>query len=96
MVEEIVLIECGESDQLKDNPCSNVNEFVSDTAPGSSIISTQHLLSTVNSKVGIMYHNSLNSYLNFLNLIPQYSHGLILVKLLSMEFIYLELMYMKC
>ena len=71
MVEEFVLIECGESDQLKDNPCSNVNEFVSDTAPGSSMISTQHLLSTVKSKVGIMYHNSLNSYLNFLNLIPQ-------------------------
>ena len=37
MVKEFVLIERGEYDQLKDNPSSNVNKIVSDTALGSSM-----------------------------------------------------------
>ena len=60
MVKEFVLIERGEYDRLKDNLCSNVlteKEVVSDTAPGSSMLSSQHLLNTVKNKVGIMYHN---------------------------------------
>ena len=57
MVKEFVLIEHGEYNRLKDNSTTHDNEIVSDTAPGTSMLSTQHLLSTVKSKVGIMYHN---------------------------------------
>ena len=69
MVKEFVLIERGEYDQLKDNPSSKVlteNEIVSDTAPGSSMLSTQHLLSAVKNKVGIMYHNKVEQLFEFL------------------------------
>ena len=99
MVKEFVLIERGEYDRLKDSSVLTENEVVSDNAPGSSMLSTQHLLSAVKNKVGIMYHNKVaksNSCLNFSDPIPQYSRGLILVKLLSMVFICLELMFMKC
>ena len=95
MVKEFVLIERGEYDRLKDNPCSNEIEIVSDTTPGSSMLSISHLLSAVKNKVGIMYHNKVERLFEFLKPISHYSHGLILVKQLSMEFIYLELMYMK-
>ena len=57
MVKEFVLIEGGEYNRLKDNPTSNENSIVSDTTPESSMLSTQHLLSAVKNKVGIMYHN---------------------------------------
>ena len=65
MVKEFVLIEPGEYNRLKDNLTTHDNEIVSDTAPGTSMLSTQHLLSTVKSKVGIMYLNKSNGYLNF-------------------------------
>ena len=42
MVKEFVFIEHGEYDRLKDNPFSNENEIVSDTTPGSSMLSTCH------------------------------------------------------
>ena len=96
MVKEFVLIERREYDRLKDIPSSNVNDIVSDTVPGSSKLSTQHLLSAVKNKVGIMYHNKVKQLFEFLKSIPRYSRGLILVKLLSMVFICLEIMFMKC
>ena len=70
MVKEFVLIERGEYDRLKDNPSSNVNDIVSDTAPGSSMLSTQHLFSAVKNKVGIMYHNEVEQLFEFLNSHP--------------------------
>ena len=60
------MIEQGEYDRLKDNPFSNVlteNEVISDTAPGSSMLSAQHLLSTVKNKVGIIYHKKVQQQL---------------------------------
>ena len=63
MVKEFGLIEHGEYDQLKDNPYSNVlteNEVVSDTAPGSSMLSSQHLLNAVKNKVGRLYMRYLS------------------------------------
>ena len=63
MVKEFGLIERGEYDQLKDNPYSNVlteNEVVSDTAAGSSMLSSQHLLNAVKNKVGILYMRYLS------------------------------------
>ena len=65
MVKKFVLIERGEYDRLKDNPSSNENEIVSDTTPGSSMLSTSHSLSAVKNKVGIMYHNKIKLNLNF-------------------------------
>ena len=59
MVKDFVLIERGEYDRVKDNPSSNENEIVSDTTPGSSMLSTRHLLSAVKNKVGILYHNKV-------------------------------------
>ena len=70
MVKEFVLIERREYDQLKDNPCSNVNEIVSDTAPGSLMLSSQHLLNAVKIKVGIMYHNKVEQLFEFLKSHP--------------------------
>ena len=46
------------------------NEIVSDTAPGSSMLSTQHLLSAVKIKVGIMYHNKIEQLFEFLKSHP--------------------------
>ena len=66
MVKEFVLIEHGEYNRLKDNLSTHDNEIVSDTAPGASMLSTQHLLSTVKSKVGIMYHNKVERLFEFL------------------------------
>ena len=54
MVKEFVLIEHREYNRLKDNLFTHDNQIVSDTAPGTTMLSTQHLLSTVKSKVGIM------------------------------------------
>ena len=68
-----MLIERGEHNRLKDNPTSNVssgNEIVSDTAPGSLLLSTQHLLSVVKNKVGIMYHNNVDQLFEFLKSHP--------------------------
>ena len=73
MVKEFVLIERGEYDRLKDNPSSNQNEIVSDTTPGSSMLSTSQLLSAVKNKVGIMYHNKVERLFEFLK-----SHPLLL------------------
>ena len=56
MVKEFVLIERGEYNRLKVNPTSSVmsvNEIDFDTAPGTSMLSTHHLLSTIKSKVGL-------------------------------------------
>ena len=49
---------------------SSENEIVSDTAPGSSMLSTQHLLSAVKNKVGIMYHNKVEQLFEFLKSHP--------------------------
>ena len=73
MVKEFVLIEHGQYDRLKVNPSSNVlteNEIVSDTAPGSSMLSSQHLLSAVKNKVAIMYHNKVEQLFEFLTSHP--------------------------
>ena len=70
MVEEFVLIERGEYDRLKDNSSSNENENDTDTTPGSSMLSSQHLLSAVKNKVGIMYHNKVEQLFEFLKSHP--------------------------
>ena len=70
MVKEFVLIECGEYDRLKDNPSSNENEIVSDSTPGSSMLSTSHLLIAVKNKVGIIYHNKVEWLFEFLKSHP--------------------------
>ena len=70
MVKEFVLIKRGEYNQLKVNPTSHENEIDSDTTPGTSMLSTQHLLSTVKSKVGIMYHNKVDQLFEFLKSHP--------------------------
>ena len=70
MVKEFVLIERGEYDRLKDNPSSNENEIVSDTTPGSSMLSTHHLLSAVKNKAGIMYLNKVERLFEFLKSHP--------------------------
>ena len=70
MVKEFVLIEHGEYNQLKDNPTTHDNEIDSDTTPKTLMLSTQHLLSTVKSKVGIMYHNKVERLFEFLKYHP--------------------------
>ena len=70
MVKEFVLIEHGEYDRLKDNPSSNENEIVSDSTPGSSMLSTSHLLIAVKNKVGIIYHNKVEWLFEFLKSHP--------------------------
>ena len=73
MVKEFVLIERGEYNRLKDNPTSSVsseNKIVSDTTPGSSMLSTQHLLSAVKNKVEIMYHNKVDELFGYLKSHP--------------------------
>ena len=70
MVKEFVLIERGEYDLLKDNPSSNENESDTDTTSGSSMLSSQHLLSAVKNKVGIMYHNKVERLFEFLKSHP--------------------------
>ena len=70
MVKEFVLIEHGEYNRLKDNLSTHDKEIVSDTAPGTLMLSTQHLLSTVKSKVGIMYHNKVKRLFEFLKSHP--------------------------
>ena len=70
MVKEFVLIERGEYDGLKDNPTSNVNEIVSGTAPGSLMLSKQHLLSAIKNKVGTLYHNKVEQSFEFLKSHP--------------------------
>ena len=70
MVKEFVLIEHGEYNRLKDNPSTHDNKIDSNTTPGTSMLSTQHLLSTVKSKVGIMYHNKVERLFEFLKAHP--------------------------
>ena len=73
MIKEFVLIKREEYDRPKDNPSSNAlneNEVVLDTAPGSSMLSSQHLLSAVKNKVGIMYHNRVEQLFEFLKSHP--------------------------
>ena len=70
MVKEFVSIERGQYDRLKDNPSSNEYENDTDTAPGSSMLSNQHLLSAVKNKVGIMYHNKVERLFEFLKSHP--------------------------
>ena len=70
MVKEFVLAERGEYSQLKDNPINNVsseNKIVSDTTPGSSMLTTQHFLSAVQNKV---YHNRVDQLFEFLKSRP--------------------------
>ena len=70
MVKEFVFIERGEYNRLKVNPTSHENEIDSDTTPGTLMLSTQHLLSTVKNKVGIMYHNRVDQLFEFLKSHP--------------------------
>ena len=70
MVKEFVLIEHGEYNRLKDNPTTHENEIDSDTTPGMSMLSTQHVPSTIKSKVGIMYHNKVKRFFEFLKYHP--------------------------
>ena len=72
MVKEFVLIERGEYDRLKDNPSNNENENNTDTPPGSSMLSSQHLLSAVKNKVGIMFHNKVEQLFEFLKSHPSF------------------------
>ena len=70
MVKEFVLIEHGEYNRLKDNLTTDDNEIDSNNTPGTSMLSTQYLLSTVKSKVGIMYHNKVEQLFEFLKYHP--------------------------
>ena len=70
MVKEFVLIERREYTRLEENPTSHENETEPDTTPGMSKLSTQHLLSTVKNKVGIMYHNRVDQLFEFLKSHP--------------------------
>ena len=99
MVKEFVLIERQEYDQLKYIPSANdisENIDVTDTVPNASMLSFQQLLNAVKSRVGVRYHNKVDSLFEFLKLIPQYCRGLILVKLLLMECNYLVQMSTTC
>ena len=93
MVKEFVLIEHREYNRLKDNPTTHENEIDSDTAPGTSMLSTQHLLSTIKSKVGIMCHNKVERLFEFLKYHPSI---LTWTDFGEMAFIYQEVMFMKC
>ena len=64
MVKEFVLIERGEYNQLQYNSTNNVSSE-NDTAPGSSMLSIQHLISSVKSKVEVMYHNKVEQLFEF-------------------------------
>ena len=69
MVKKFVFTEREEYNQLQYKSTNNVsseNKIVSGTAPGSSILSTNHLLSAVKNKVGIMYHNKVDQLFEFL------------------------------
>ena len=70
MVNEFVLIEHGEYNRFKDNLTTHDNEIDSNNTPGTSMLSTQHLLSTVKSKVGILYHNKVEWLFEFLKYHP--------------------------
>ena len=70
MVKEFVLIEHGEYSRLKENLSTHDSEIVSNITTGTSMLSTQHLLSTVKSKVGIMYHNKVKRLFEFLKVHP--------------------------
>ena len=70
MVKEFVLIEHGEYNRPKDNPTTHENEIDSYTTPGTSMLSTQHLLSIGKGKVGIMYHNKIEWIFEFLRYHP--------------------------
>ena len=97
MVKEFVLMERGEYNRLKDNPTSDGSSIVSDTTPGSSMLSASHLLSAVKNKVGIMYHNKVDQLFEFLK-----SHPSILTwtdfgeAIVNGIHLLKELMYMKC
>ena len=65
MVKEFVLIEWEEYNLLQDNSTNNVSSE-NDAAPGSSMLSIQHLISSVKSKVGAMYHNKVEQLFEFL------------------------------
>ena len=64
------MIEHGEYNRLKDNLSTHDNEIDSNTTPGTTMFSTQHLLSTIKSKVGIMYHNKVERLFEFLKAHP--------------------------
>ena len=64
MVKEFVLIERGEYNQLQYNSTNNVSSE-NNTAPGSSMLSIQHLISSVKSKVEVMYHNKVEQLFEF-------------------------------
>ena len=64
-----MLIERQEYYQLQDNSTINVSSE-NDTAPGSSMLSIHHLVNSVNSKVGVMYHNKVEQLFEFLKSHP--------------------------
>ena len=73
MEKEFALIERGEYERLKDIPSNDVltkTEIDSDTTPGSSLLSTCHLLNAVKSKIGIMYHGKVEQLFEFLKSHP--------------------------
>ena len=45
-------------------------KLTQDTAPGSTMLSTQHLLDAVKNKVGVMYHNKVEWLFEFLKSHP--------------------------
>ena len=99
MVKEFVLIERRENNRLKDNPSNNVsseNKIVSDTTPGSSMLSTQHLLSAVKNKVGTMHHNKVDQLFKFLKSRPSILTWTDFGKAIAKGIHYQELMFMKC
>ena len=68
-MKEFVLIERQEYNQLQDNSTINVS-FENDTAPGLSMLSIQDLISSVKSKIGVMYHNKVEQLFDFLKSRP--------------------------
>ena len=69
MVKEFALIERGEYNQLQENSTNNVSSE-NGPAPGSFMLSVQHLISSVKSKVGVMYHNKVEQLFEFLKSHP--------------------------
>ena len=64
------MTEHGEYNRPEDNFTTHDNEIDSNNTPGMSMHSTQHLLSTVKSKVGLMYHNKVKRLFEFLKYHP--------------------------
>ena len=85
MVKEFVLIERQEYNR----------DDVSKTTDA-SMRSIQQLLNAVKGRVGIMYHNKVENLFEFLKHTLQYCRGLILAKLLLMEYDYRVQTFTTC